>query len=372
MQKICHLTSVHPPFDIRIFHKQCISLKNAGYKVCLVAPIASNQVRNGIEVISNNLPKNRLGRMLAVTFKMTKMALKTKAVIFHFHDPELMLSGILLKLSGKKVIFDVHENVRLSISSKDWLPNCLKPFVRQIYFFVERFSILFFDALVLAEDSYLKYYPQLKSTVVLNLPILIDNISATRNFEKPHSFVYTGGVSENRGVWEMIKLVEKLNQHNVVCALKIVGQIFSDNLKSEIIKYINKHGLTEQIELVGKIEFTQIQSYLENADIGLVFLKPVANYLESLPTKMFEYMQFGLPIILCNFPLYENYINKTRAGICINIEKIDDEIPKIVEFLENTEELQSMSKNGLQSVSLKYNWISEEQKLVSLYQKLLN
>ena len=135
--KVCHLTSVHPPFDIRIFYKECISLANNGFDVTLIAPRIESTERMGVKIIPIHLPKNRFKRMLFVTFKMFQLAIKQKAKVYHFHDPELMLCGILLRLSGKKVIFDIHENVRLSLVSKDWLPKWMGKIIGAIYFIFE-------------------------------------------------------------------------------------------------------------------------------------------------------------------------------------------------------------------------------------------
>ena len=106
-RKICHVTSVHPADDIRIFHKECGSLSNAGYEVYLVAPEILNHIRNGIQIIGVlNKPVSRLQRILFYTKRVYKNALWVNADIYHLHDPELLLYALLLKKKGKIVIFD--------------------------------------------------------------------------------------------------------------------------------------------------------------------------------------------------------------------------------------------------------------------------
>ena len=87
-RKVCHVTSVHPADDIRIFHKECGSLSNAGYEVYLVAPEILNHIRNGIQIIGVlNKPVSRLQRILFYTKRVYKNALWVNADIYHLHDP---------------------------------------------------------------------------------------------------------------------------------------------------------------------------------------------------------------------------------------------------------------------------------------------
>ena len=94
-KKVCILTSVHTPFDTRIFHKQAKSLLKAGYDVTLIAQHDKDELVGGIRMVALPKPKNRLWRMLG-TWRVFKLALKQKAEIYHFHDPELLPWGWLL------------------------------------------------------------------------------------------------------------------------------------------------------------------------------------------------------------------------------------------------------------------------------------
>ena len=100
---VCLLTSVHSAFDDRIFHKEAKTLAKRGYKVVLIAQHDKEETVAGVRIIPLPKPKNRFERMTKVTWRLFIFALKEKASVYHFHDPELILIGLTLKLLGKKV-----------------------------------------------------------------------------------------------------------------------------------------------------------------------------------------------------------------------------------------------------------------------------
>ena len=87
---VCILTTVHPPFDTRIFHKEAKTLVHAGYKVSIVAQHAKSEIANGVRIIALPKPRNRLTRIFGLTWRAFRLALRQRADIFHFHDPELL------------------------------------------------------------------------------------------------------------------------------------------------------------------------------------------------------------------------------------------------------------------------------------------
>ena len=347
-------------------------MANAGYDITLIAPNARQQSTNGVKFIPIKLPNSRLKRILLVTFKMWRTALNTKAQLFHFHDPELLICGVLLKLSGKKVVFDIHENISLSFSSKHWLNTKLALFFKFTYYLIERFSILFFDALVLAEESYQNYYPIKKSCIVLNYPLFIDVKIDNKEFGNPIKLIYTGGIHENRGIWEMLYLVQELKNKNVNITLDLIGQMWPNSLMSDLEEYISEHNLKNEVNIHGRIDFKNISALLKNSDIGISILKPIPNYKESLPTKIFEYMQHGLPVITNNFELLKKYVEDKNIGICIDIDNISSEIDRIMSLIHDKKLMRIMSLNGIELTTNKWNWNSQEKKLIDLYNKILD
>jgi hypothetical protein len=129
MKKICHLTSVHQRFDGRIFRKECQSLQSAGFDVSLiVADGKGDEVSDKISIFDVGTEPSRFKRIFNIPTKVRKRAVELNSDVYHFHDPELIFVGLKLKRLGKKVIFDMHENVPGDIEEKAYL----HPIIRKI------------------------------------------------------------------------------------------------------------------------------------------------------------------------------------------------------------------------------------------------
>src|SRR5438445_7594562 len=111
MTRVCHLTSVHPPFDGRIFRKEIRTLVAAGYSVTLIATGIGDQQVNGVTVRGIPRARKRRERLSKTTTLVYRAALRERADVYHFHDPELIPVGLALKASGHRVIYDAHESV---------------------------------------------------------------------------------------------------------------------------------------------------------------------------------------------------------------------------------------------------------------------
>ena len=102
--KVCHVTSAHSRYDVRIFHKECKSLAKNGFDVTLlVNDSLEDELIDGVSIKSTNFnPRNRFERMIKSQKHIKRKAIEIDAHIYHLHDPELLPLGNKLKRLGRK------------------------------------------------------------------------------------------------------------------------------------------------------------------------------------------------------------------------------------------------------------------------------
>ncbi|MBC2724844.1 MAG: glycosyltransferase family 4 protein [Desulfosporosinus sp.] len=369
--KICILTTIHSVFDVRIFHKEAKTLVQAGYDVTLIVQHDKNEIVDGVNIIALPRPRSRFRRFFGLTWQAFRLALHQRADVYHFHDPELLPIGILLKLfTHAKVIYDVHEDYRQIIRLKYWLPKPIRGFVANLVGYVEVIGGSIFDAVITVTEFIQVRFPSDKVVVIKNYPLLDleGNDSNPARSGSGIKLVYVGGLNRGRGIYEMIKAMAYLDRRRKV-RLRLLGRFDElDELNTD--KKICTLPGFKQTELVGWIPHPKVYDYLHTSHIGLVCLHPVGGYPLGLPVKLFEYMAAGLPVIASEFPLWKEIIEGNRCGL--TVDPLNPRgIAKAIEYLIKHPELrQEMGANGRQAVQEKYNWGQESKKLLNLYTKL--
>jgi glycosyltransferase involved in cell wall biosynthesis len=99
----------------------------------------------------------------------------------------------------------------------------------------------------------------------------------------------------------------------------------------------------------------------------MVTLLPLPNHVDSLPTKMFEYMSSGIPVIASDFPLWRQIVEGNRCGICV--DPLDPKaIAAAIDYLVSSPDIaKSMGERGRRAVLEKYNWEVEAARLTDFY-----
>ncbi len=365
---VVHLSSVHPSFDIRIFHRECKTLVCAGYEVVLVIQHDRDEKLDGIRIRALAKPKNRFERMTRTLWQIFRAAIKENAQIYHFHDPELIPVGILLRLKGKKVIYDVHENVPEHVFVKEWIPFWCRALVAQGAAFAEWLGANFFDGILAATPTIAKRFLPSKTKIVQNFPMINELVQNSFPLYRERSpiLIYLGGISELRGAKEMVLATGLLPGH-LGAQLFLAGHFSPASLEYEI------KGLDgwEKVKYLGWQSREEVAALLGKARIGLVVLHPTRSYLDSYPIKLFEYMSAGIPVIASHFPLWKEIVEGVGCGLLVSPLDPKEIAEAIGWLLEHPEDAEKMGQRGQAAVRERYNWDREANKLLVHYKKML-
>lgn len=361
--KIAHITSVHPQNDNRIFYKECTTLTDNGYDVTLIVAGGETKKINGIQIIGYAKAKGgRLKRMVKTSFfDMIEVCKKIDADIYHFHDPELIFTGLYLKLIGKKVIYDIHENNPASILSKTYIKSkFIKKITSKTFDIFERNVSGIFNAIVTARPDISRRFKHESMITLRNFPILADFSHVKKiniKKEKP-SVIYVGGMTNIRGINELIDAFKLLDTYE----LWLLGPISDIELRFKI-----EQGCSN-VKYFGIVEANEVFSYINQADIGIITFLDVPNHIETLATKPFEYMACGKPMIMSNFKYWQETFGE--SSLYVDPSNPNDIATKIKILLNDEELMKYMGDLNKRLYQEEYNWEEESKKLLDLYRKL--
>jgi len=370
--RVCVFTTVHRPFDVRIFHKEARSLAEAGHRVTLLAHADFvREEKNGVVVKGVKRPANRFFRLFNV-FRFALLCLKEQADVYHFHDFELLPIGLFLKLvTGRVVIYDCHENFPEAVYERVWYPDWLKPILSRLIAGIEPAMARRLDAVVCVVPDQQKRFDQkgCKTVLVRNLPRL-ENFEAAVNRDLPKldRIIYLGGLTVVRGARLMVDMMLELKKTHPDVKLLWLGPFNEASVQKNIKDYISTKGVGESIEHIRLVPHEQVPEYIVQSKIGLIPWQPNEQMLRMIfPNKIFEYMACGLPVIASDLPSFKYVFNKANSGKIIQADDPCAFAKAIAELLGSPEKMREMGANGRRFVKQYYNWSMEADKLLQLY-----
>ena len=350
-----------------------MSLACAGFDTTLIVCDGNGDGSiSGVQVVDCGKPRNRKDRLTRVSLKVYQKAREVNADVYHFHEPDLIWIGLLLKIAGKLVVYDVHEDWSGALMgpSRSYLPKSIKVIMSKLLNWFEKYSAGHFSAIVAATPTIAQQFILInpKTITVNNYPILaeFDNTCDYPLAEKSRCLVYIGGLSVERGLHEMISATEILHP-TYQTSLTLAGWP-SDEIGNSLSEIQSRN---EFVDFLGVIDREGVRDVLNRASIGLLLLHHTPNHIRSQPVKLYEYMAAGLPVIASNFEYWQQAFGDIGCITFVDPKNTHEITAAIKNLLLDPDEAKRLGELGRRAVYERYNWSVEQEKLVALYNGLL-
>jgi glycosyltransferase involved in cell wall biosynthesis len=359
--KVCMLSSIHSADDIRIVGKEARSLVESGHAVTVVARPPRPHDARGIEFKLIGLPiVSRWKRPWTIGRAAVALARSTKPDLVHFHDPELIPFALMLKGQGYKVIYDVHEDVPADIYSKAWIPSLMQPPVAWAAEIVERSTARRFDAIVAATptigDRFRGYGARV--SVVRNSVRLNEFVEPSIETARYRQAVYVGHASFNRGLVEMAE----------ACKAAQLPLVLAGGIGAKEAAWLKK--FSANVEWRGKLGRSEIAGLLNESLIGLCLFHPEPNHLYAMPTKIFEYMAAGLPVVVNDLPMPKQIVEQAGCGFSVPSNDPNLLAEKLSMLATDPARAIQLGLAGRAAVCRDYNWEHDAAELNKLYSEI--
>jgi len=317
------------PGDPRI-RRQAEALEQAGYKVDVLCRYSGNQP-----------PKERIGNVTAYRimnappseskiiyilqsvlfivvafFRLLSLSIKRQYRVIQAHNlPDyLIFSGILHKFLGVKLILDIHDP-SVDLFEEKW-PGKKNRLLKYFIVKAEKYSCKISDHLITVTNTCKERLiergnPSDKITLILNSAnedlFKFNSARQFREIIKGVKILYHGTVAERFGLHNVISAFPILLKEIPGSILNIYGR-YEGSYLIKLKNMVSDLNLCENVNLNGKITHEHIPALIKNHDIGIVpYLQ--TDYMNlALPTKAFEYIATGLPVIATKLKdLYETF-----------------------------------------------------------------
>lgn len=363
--RVVHVSSAHPYTDNRIHYREASTLARVGFDVLLIA-VESDVDGPESAVRVSLLPKRRrLARMILSPMQAVRRAVASRAQIVHLHDPELIPYIPVLKLLGRTVIYDAHEDLPTQMLNKPYLNpmarRLLSGFAR-VLVGVSRLS----DLTICATETIAVRHRGKNVSVVRNYPPLReeDSLSAEDVLERPRRIVYIGSLGRGRGVQTSVDAMQEAKMPTG-WELSLAG-IAPDSVLSEL----RASPGWSRVDYHGQLAPQAARDLLLTARIGLCVLADTPAYRDAMPTKMFEYLAAGIPVIASDFPLWRSIVADAECALFVAPDSPGEIASAVKRYAEDPELLKEHSVNARRLANEKLNWAREADTLIAAYESV--
>lgn len=362
---IVHVSSAHPWVDNRVHLREAAAAADAGFRVRLIAVECDlDAPATGVEVV--RIPRRRrVRRMLVSTTQVLGLALRSRARVVHLHDPELIWTIPVLRLAGRTVVYDAHEDLPDQVWGKDYLTFRQRAFFAWLSHGLLRVAGTA-DRIVTATAWTGRRFPASRRIAIHNFPLARPEDDAQVALEaRPALVAHVGVLSHDRGI-DVLSAVVEDPTFPADWRIEMVGSIDRATSTGRL-RAAESTGRLVHGGVVGPMEARDL---LLRARIGVVPFRRTPVTDQIFPTKLFEYLAAGLAVIATDIPLWRRLLRDVE---CVTFVPADDPgaIARAVRRYADDPALLERHGAEARRAAARFTWAPEAERLVSLYDELL-
>jgi glycosyltransferase involved in cell wall biosynthesis len=342
---------------------------------------------NSVEILRVPLLHRRGGKLeyllhyltfLTVSFLLVGLRSLTRRYdLVHVHNmPDvLVFSALVPKILNAKVILDLH----------DPMPELMQTIFRvdeasrvvRLLKVLEKLSMSFADAVITVNKTCRNIFSSRscaaeKICVVTNSPdervfAFRPAVASSVARMRPFTVMYHGALVERHGLELAVEAVNRVRQTVSNVELRIYGD-WTPYLE-HVLTLAKKQGYQYWVRYMGPKTLEQIVQAIDDCDVGVVpNLRSVFTQINT-PTRIFEFLARGKPVIAPSAPGVLEYFGEDSL-VFFELGDSADLARKIEFAIRHPVEVREMTRHG-QQVCLAHRWSRERERLVELVLKLL-
>jgi glycosyltransferase involved in cell wall biosynthesis len=363
-RKIVIASVLKPVNDTRMFEKIGLSLdETKKFEVHIIGFEACSPSESNIHFHHLNFFKRLSLKRIYAPWTILKKILSIQPSIIIITTHELLIISLLAKVfTGSKIIYDIQENYYRNILHTKTFPFGIRTLLAICIRTKEKLTAPFIDHFFLAEKGYETEFtfPGNRKTVLEN-KVKRPSLPQIKKQKEIETLLFTGTLAESTGVFIAIEVCIKLNKLNDRIKLIIIGYCALEEQLTKIKTIVQQHDFITLIGGERLVSHSEILEQIKNANAGIISYPPNPSTTNSIPTKLFEYLGYKLPILLIRHTTWEIYCKPYNAAVVFDYP--DFQAKSILSQLNN--------QNFYPVEPTDIYWENEQQRLIRVVYSLL-
>lgn len=390
--KIAMVVYSYYPDDPRV-RREAEALRQRGMHVDVICLKGKHEpptdTSNGVNVFRIKMGRKRGGKSTYVFeyFKFLVLSLlklgalhwKINYQVVHVHNmPDILVfASIIPKLSGARIVLDLHDPMPEVYMAKYNIPGTHA--IIRLLIYLERLCIIYADKVLTPNIAFRDLFidrgcPKDKIHVVMNSPqetvfdvnpdTIEPNVNITRD---TFILMFHGTIVERHGLDTALEAISRLRDRIPNIIFKVYGD--GDDFVETFHAAIKKMNLENIVVHEGRVSLEVIAKTIRTVHVGIIPNKRSAFTEINFPTRIFEYLCLGKPVVVPNTIGIRDYFNSESISF---FEPGNSESLANVLWDIYTDPQKSMNilENGI-SIYKKHSWKYQKEDFVNIINSLI-